>query len=128
MNRKRSSLLLVLLLVAAPAIVEAGTGCADFTKFVAIGDSLVSGECNASVVETFQASAFSRLIEKFAPATCISARARPTSAAWNGCTRRGHMPERNVTTAAGLPLRNPVWRGVYVPPRRAATCCHTCWR
>ena len=62
MTRKRSSLLLVLLLAAAPAMVEAGTGCADFTKFVAIGDSLVSGECNASVVDIFQASAFSRLI------------------------------------------------------------------
>lgn len=62
MKRKRSSLLLVLLLAVAPAIVEADTGCADFTKFVALGDSLVSGECNASVVDTFQVSAFSRLI------------------------------------------------------------------
>lgn len=62
MTRIRSSLFLVLLLAAAPAIVEADTGCADFTKFVALGDSLVSGECNASVVDIFQASAFSRLI------------------------------------------------------------------
>lgn len=62
MNSKRSILLLVLLLAGASATVQAGTGCADFTKFVALGDSLVSGECNASVVDIFQASAFSRLI------------------------------------------------------------------
>jgi len=51
---------LVALVAAAPAVAQVqpppqvDSGSADFTTIVGLGDSLMSGECSGSVVETFQ--------------------------------------------------------------------------
>ena len=44
-----------------------------------------------------------RVIPNEAPARCSEASARPRAAQWKGMIRRGHIPARNVTIAAGRP-------------------------
>ena len=57
MNRTRSILLLALALLATPAF-----GQADFTRYVAFGDSLTAGYQSSSLFETGQRSSYPVLI------------------------------------------------------------------
>jgi lysophospholipase L1-like esterase len=62
MIKKTAILLLATLLPCATALAQVDTGEADFTRFYALGDSLVAGEASISLVETFQVSAVPALI------------------------------------------------------------------
>lgn len=65
MNRRTIAILAALLAAATlgPATsAQVDTGSADMSRMVFLGDSLVSGEASASVVETFQVHSFPALI------------------------------------------------------------------
>ena len=54
----------VAMLVTPSIFAQADTGSADFTEFVALGDSLVAGEVSNTLVETYQENSIPALIFK----------------------------------------------------------------
>jgi lysophospholipase L1-like esterase len=59
-----ASLLALALLVPAGAFAQVDTGDADFSRYVALGDSLTAGFASAALVETFQRNSYPALIER----------------------------------------------------------------
>lgn len=70
MNRRSAStaLLLVALLLSAGAAAAQSTGSADFSRYVAIGDSLTHGYASGGVVSTVQVNSYPALIARQAGA------------------------------------------------------------
>jgi lysophospholipase L1-like esterase len=59
---KAGALALALLMMGGAAFAQVNTGAANFTTYVAMGDSLTAGFSNGSIVETFQRNSYPALI------------------------------------------------------------------
>lgn len=62
-------ILLAVLLVAGPALAQPDTGSADFSQFVALGDSLTQGFTNGGVVQTVQVNSIPAIVARQAGVT-----------------------------------------------------------
>jgi lysophospholipase L1-like esterase len=65
-------LALLALAVAPPAARAVDTGSADFTRYVALGDSLTAGFCSGSIIETCQRVSYPALIFRQATGRSIT--------------------------------------------------------
>jgi lysophospholipase L1-like esterase len=68
-HRKLLAALLLAALGALPATAQVDTGVANFTRFVALGDSLTQGNTNGGVVQGVQVNSFPALIARQAGVT-----------------------------------------------------------